>query len=229
VDIHLPTPGDVTCDSARNEDDARFIVQYNMGQRAGAHHCPLPAETLLLSSCDTNGDSACNVIDGLLVLQCAADMANALCGGENRPLPQEPAIVRLGFGTPVMGRAGVTLPITATVQTGILAAISIAVPFDPASVTALACQPDPTDQFALSACHLAGTAVHLTLIAPAGVKGTLPLANLTIAPSAHSTAPLPLAAQIATLGDVRGEAAVGETDTLILSLPTYLYLPVVQK
>ena len=49
--------------------DALFILQYEVGLRAGSDQCPAPSGYLYLPACDVNCDGACNVVDALFVLQ----------------------------------------------------------------------------------------------------------------------------------------------------------------
>ena len=75
--------GDVSCDtpSVVNTSDALFILQFNVGLRAGVDQCPLPAGNnhINVAACDVNGDTQCNSTDALFILQCNVGINNAFC------------------------------------------------------------------------------------------------------------------------------------------------------
>ena len=84
--------GDVNCDEISNVVDALFILQYEVGLRAGTDQCPLPPEPppwLYLPACDVSDDGLCNVVDALFILQCEVGIPNPFCPAPVQVAPQE--------------------------------------------------------------------------------------------------------------------------------------------
>ena len=71
--------GDVTCDGAVNNSDARAIVEYDVGLRAASDTLPLPDNAIYFPRCDVSEDNVCNAGDAFIILQCAAGIDNVFC------------------------------------------------------------------------------------------------------------------------------------------------------
>lgn len=71
--------GDTNCDLLRNIVDAQFALQYDVGLRQAASRCPLPPNSLRISTCDVDADGLCNAIDVLWLLRCSAGEQHPMC------------------------------------------------------------------------------------------------------------------------------------------------------
>jgi len=74
--------GDVNCDGRWNAVDAMFMLQHDVGLRAGSVTCTQPqrnATILYIEGCDVNDDGVCGPVDALFSLQCDVGLSNSAC------------------------------------------------------------------------------------------------------------------------------------------------------
>lgn len=74
--------GDVDCSGELNIVDALVTAQYAAQIRSDTAQCPVmnPATQLVASQGDMNNDQITDIVDALLMAQCAASIDNGLCG-----------------------------------------------------------------------------------------------------------------------------------------------------
>jgi hypothetical protein len=214
--------GDVNCDNAVNSIDGLFILQYDVGSRAGSDQCPPPADTLYLANCDVSGDGDCNSVDALFILQCDVGIANPFC----------PTAIAAQTWLRNDGRAGsamridarwpgqiITVPVVANLDDANLGAASLALHFDPASLRPVACTADPNQAFDLALCQRSAGAIRLNLISIEGAEGRIALANVTFRNLGSTFGSTALELEQRVMVDSQGNAISSPLDKVILLGP----------
>ncbi|HEY53172.1 MAG TPA: hypothetical protein G4N94_06910, partial [Caldilineae bacterium] len=162
--------------------DGLFILQYDVGLRAGSDQCPPPTDTLYLANCDVSGDGVCDSVDALFILQCDVGISNTFCPSAIaaqtwlRNDGRARSEVRIDASWP--GQI-ITVPIVANLDDANLGAASLALHFDPARLRPIACMADPNQIFDLALCQRSDGVLRLNLVSIEGAEGQIALANVT--------------------------------------------------
>ncbi|MBV7330231.1 hypothetical protein KFU94_18670 [Chloroflexi bacterium TSY] len=244
--------GDVDCDNELSIFDALLMLQFDVGMVGGSTQLPLPAETLFEPACDANGDSACGLLDALLVLQCLAGETNSLCApdaplddnplqdeiaeGLTTKLPTPDSQATLQISSIPTGTIGqIEIPVTASVASG-LSAATLGVQYDPTQVKIVSCRSNPDQLFDQGICNAAydidGVApdeVRFNALATSSRSGQMTLATLIFEPVQPLDTETVLNLQVFTFADETGEPIPFTIEIVTPEISMQTFMPIIQK
>jgi hypothetical protein len=152
---------------------------------------------LYLPGCDVSGDSVCNVVDALYIMQCEVGISNPLCPTEGEGLASTSpavfdtqAVVSID-STKLHQFERVESPLTVELPDGMsVAAVTVDVFYESAIVRAVACT--PAGPAAFSMCHInqQENSVRFTWLAPLGTTSLVTLGSITFEGVAEGAAKL---------------------------------------
>ncbi len=232
--------GDVDCDNKIIVGDSLFILQYDIGRRNGVDTYPAPDEMLYLPACDVNVDSACNVTDALLILQCSVGVSNLFCPASGNaaatanldaPLATANTLLQIG-AVPATISNRITIPVTATVSAGRLGATTLEMTYDATQLQVVACNVDPDENFDYALCNEdfvdeagdTGT-IRFNAISIDGVGDRLKIADILFEPVAAAAENAQISLNVLTIADNRGLPMTVEVE----DKQTLLFLPFIQR
>ncbi len=174
--------GDVSCDMLLDAQDAAFIAGYVVHARTAVASCPVESAELNIAQCDVDADGACDMVDALYIVQCAAGISNSLCDGQSsagtRQSAQQLPPAKLKLFPVSEGQIAVAADMPRRTRFG---ASAVDIGYDPTRVRPVGC--DLADGL-VGACNLTFAAGTVRLAIASSVAGSdlIDFADLYFAP-----------------------------------------------
>ncbi|NOZ72220.1 MAG: hypothetical protein GXP38_09960 [Chloroflexi bacterium] len=194
-----------------------------------------------MPNCDVNGDSACNSVDALFIIQCDAGIANPLCPVSSQAQSlflnldlSQASTVQIQAADVLPGE-DVTIHATANVGTDDLGAAAVELHYDPTVLQPLTCKADPDALFDFKLCNISyeqdGTppdAIRFNMLSSAGVSGEVKLADITFHAIGNAGDKSVLSADVSTFADIHGSTlAVDVMPGSVNVVARKLFLPLI--